>query len=103
MCGKTDLRKEIDGLTAVVTAEYDLDPYEPALFLFCGSRADLFKGLFWEADGFILLYKRYENGRLQWPRTVQEARKISNRQLESLMNGMTLEPTIHAASHGYIF
>ncbi|WP_369692918.1 IS66 family insertion sequence element accessory protein TnpB, partial [Ligilactobacillus salitolerans] len=31
--GKTDLRKGIDGLVAVVTEEFALDPFQNALFL----------------------------------------------------------------------
>ncbi len=38
-----------------------LDPYEKdILFLFCDRRSDRIKGLVWEGDGFLLLYKRLE-------------------------------------------
>ena len=30
------------------------------------------KALYWDHDGFILLYKRIENGHLQWPRNQEE-------------------------------
>ena len=57
VCGKTDLRKGIDGLAAIVQHEYNLDVYDDALFLFCGGRRDRFKMLYYEKDGFLLLYK----------------------------------------------
>ena len=46
VCGKTDLRKGIDGLAAVVAENYDLDLFDDSLFLFCGTRNDRFKGLY---------------------------------------------------------
>ena len=68
-CGHTDMRKSIDGLAAIVSQTYKLDPFQNALFLFCGKRRDRIKALYWEGDGFLLLYKRLENGSFQWPRT----------------------------------
>ena len=58
-CGRTDIRKGIDGLAEIVKENFRLDPFEKdILFLFCGSRKDRFKGLLWEGDGFLLIYKR---------------------------------------------
>lgn len=65
VCGRTDLRRGIDGLAAVVQEQYQLDPHNQSLYLFCGRRKDRFKALFWDGDGFILLYKRIENGHIQ--------------------------------------
>ena len=70
--GYTDLRRSIDGLAMIVKAQLQLDPYSTALFLFCGRRCDRIKGLLWEGDGFLLLYKRLDNGRFQWPRNETE-------------------------------
>ena len=56
-CGYTDLRKGIDGLARLVQQQFELDPFTNTLFLFCGRRRDRIKGLYWEKDGFILLYK----------------------------------------------
>ena len=39
-CGYTDMRKQIDGLAALVKLEYDLGLNEESLFLFCGRKAD---------------------------------------------------------------
>ena len=72
--GYTDLRRGIDGLASIVKFNFQLDPYEKdILFLFCGRRSDRIKGLVWEGDGFLLLYKRLELGGFSWPRTKEEA------------------------------
>ena len=63
--GYTDLRKGIDGLARLVQQQFELDPFTNTLFLFCGRRRDRIKGLYWEKDGFILLYKRLEQGAYQ--------------------------------------
>ena len=54
VCGKTDLRKGIDGLAAVVAENYDLNLFDDSLFLFCGTRKDRFKGLYWDGEGIHL-------------------------------------------------
>ena len=59
--GFTDLRRGIDGLARIIRFQFQLDPYDKnTLFLFCGKRTDRIKGLIWEGDGFLLLYKRVE-------------------------------------------
>ena len=95
VCGKTDLRKGIDGLAEVVASEFELDPYTKTLFLFCGTRKDRFKGLLWDGDGFLLLYKMLEDGRLQWPTNQAAVRKLHPKQLERLLSGWSLDATIH--------
>jgi len=92
-CGYTDLRYGIDGLSTVVQNTFGLDPFSPrTLFLFCGHKCDRIKGLLWESDGFLLLYKRLENGKFQWPRTPQEVRTMSPQQFRWLMEGLSVEP-----------
>lgn len=61
-CGYTDMRKAIDGLAAIVQQNFQMNPFQNSLFLFYGRRRDRMKALYWEGDGFILLYKRLENG-----------------------------------------
>ena len=58
--GRTDMRKSIDGLCAIVEEQLHMDPRRSALYLFCGKRCDRIKALLWESDGFVLLYKRME-------------------------------------------
>lgn len=94
-CGRTDLRYGIDGLAMIIQTQFHLNPFdEGTLFLFCGTKSDRIKGLLWEGDGFLLLIKRLENGRYQWPRSIQELKEMSQQQYEWLMQGLTVEPTI---------
>ena len=90
-CGYTDLRKSIDGLAVVVKKRFELDPFSRNLYLFCGRRSDRLKALYWEGDGFLLLYKRLEGGRFQWPRHEAEARLITQQQLRWLLEGLCVE------------
>lgn len=62
-CGYTDLRRGIDGLATIVQEQFELNPFTNSLFLFCGRRQDRIKALYWEGNGFVLLYKRLESGR----------------------------------------
>ena len=90
-CGYTDLRSGIDKLATLVKQKFDLDPFQKdVLFLFCGRRQDRFKGLVWCGDGFCLLYKRIECGRLQWPRTREDVVNLSPEDFRALMDGFQI-------------
>ena len=90
-CGYTDLRRGIDGLAAMVQKQFNLDPFTNTLFLFCGRRRDRIKALYWEGDGFVLLYKRLESGSFQWPRKESEARSLTSQQYRWLMEGLSVD------------
>ena len=95
-CGTVDLRKGIDGLAMIIGDKYQQNPFEKGtLFLFCGKRSDRLKGLLWMGTGFLLLYKRFEDGRMSWPRTTQEAAELTEEQFNYLMLGLNpLNPKI---------
>jgi transposase len=80
VCGHTDMRKSIDGLAAIVQQQFKLDLFTNSAFLFCGRRRNRLKVLLWEGDGFLLLYKRLENGHYQWPDKPEDLLEISAQQ-----------------------
>jgi transposase len=90
-CGYTDLRKSIDGLAATVQQVFHLDPFSNNLYIFCGRRNDRIKALYWEGDGFVMLYKRLEKGSFQWPRKESDVRNITIQQLRWLLEGLNIE------------
>ncbi|HWR06660.1 IS66 family insertion sequence element accessory protein TnpB [Sporomusa sp.] len=75
-CGDTDMRKSINGLSAIIQNSFDLDPFEKALFVFCNRQRNRLKILTWEDNGFWLHFKRLERGHFKWP-TVGESRTMT--------------------------
>lgn len=88
-CGYTDMRKSIDGLAAIVQQNFKLNPFQNSLFLFCGHKRDRLKALYWEGDGFVLLYKRLESGGFQWPRDAEAVKLISYQEFRWLLEGLS--------------
>lgn len=90
-CGYTDMRKSIDGLAGIVQQQFQLDPFSNSLFLFCGRNRNKMKALLWEGDGFVLLYKRLENGSFKWSREEAGVKPITRQQFRWLMEGLQIE------------
>lgn len=94
VCGRTDMRKGIDGLASIIQYEYNMDLYDDAIFLFYGGKSERFKALYWDGDEIIFLYKRINDGKLKWPRKSEEIMKLSNQQLRWLLEGLSIiQPT----------
>ena len=88
-------------MIAVVQEQFHMDPPEQnVLFLFCGARSDRIKGIIFEGDGYLLLYKRLAAGSFRWPRNRQEAMSITQEQFDWLMKGMTIVSTIREIKPG---
>ncbi len=95
VCGYTDLRYGIDSLAAIIERKYHGSLFVPnTLFLFCGRSASKIKGLLWEGDGFLLLYKRVDSGHFSWPRNSNELRSMTSEQFRWLMMGFSIDPVI---------
>ena len=89
--GVTDLRKSIDGLSAIVSAVFELDPFSDRWFVFCNRKRDKLKILRWDHNGFWLYYRRLEKGLFKWPTETGPALSITRRQLQWLLDGLTIE------------
>lgn len=89
-CGFTDMRKQIDGLSAIVRIQYEKEFDEETLFLFCGRKADRIKALYWDGTGYLLLYKRLVNQRFQWPRNESELKQVTQQEYRWLMEGLSI-------------
>ena len=86
--GYTDLRRGMEGLANIIRFRFHLDPYDRnTLFLFCGKRTDRIKGLLWEGDGFLLLYKRLDTGAFHC-RSLRSSTQCSCRDLRSLPDAL---------------
>ncbi|HET0582039.1 TPA: IS66 family insertion sequence element accessory protein TnpB, partial [Streptococcus pneumoniae] len=92
--GKTDMIQGIDSLAYLVKTHFELDPFSGQVFLFCGGRKDRFKALYWDGQGFWILYKRFENGKLTWPSTEKDVKALAPEQVDWLMKGFSITPQI---------
>ncbi len=85
------MRKGIDGLATLIQDTFELDPYSDAIFLFSGWSKDRYKCLYFDGDGFAMLYKRLDQGKLQWPRNEKEVRKLTQQELRWLLEGLSIQ------------
>jgi len=97
-CGTTDMRKQINGLTAIVECSFNLDPFDGALFVFCNRSRDRIKILEWDGDGFWLYFKRLEKGHFKWPTLKDDATMtLTGEELSYLLGGTRIELKLRRA------
>ncbi|MEG0304431.1 MAG: IS66 family insertion sequence element accessory protein TnpB [Oscillospiraceae bacterium] len=95
-CGYMDLRLGIDGLTQIIQQQFGLNPFSSNLNLFCGRHCDRVRALLWEGDGFVLMYKRVENGNFQWSRAKSDLQSLSRQEFHWLLKGLSVDqPKAH--------
>jgi transposase len=91
-CGRTDMRKSINGLSAIVEQNFELDLFGEALFAFCNGKRDRIKILEWDGDGFWLHFKRLEKGHFRWPAEGADATPaLTSEELAVLIGGAKVE------------
>ena len=91
-CGHTDMRKSINGLSAIVENSFKLDPFGGELFVFCNRSKNRLKILEWDGDGFWLYFKRLEKGRFRWPTVGSEPTMgLTSEELATLLGGAKVE------------
>lgn len=66
-CGKTDMRKSINGLCEIVQNQFQLNVTEKIIFGFCNKQRNRVKLLVWDDNGFWIHFKRLEKGTVFWP------------------------------------
>ena len=86
-----DFRKVINGLSQLVAAELEEDPFSSRLFVFRNRGRDKVKILYWERNGFCLWQKRLEKDRFIWPKADSgHSAVITGQQLNWLLDGYDL-------------
>ena len=87
-----DMRKQYDGLYALVVAELKADPLSGDLFLFTNRRRTRAKVRLWDGTGLCLYQKRIEQGRFAplWRRGEEESVEMTLSELALFLEGSTL-------------
>lgn len=80
-----DLRKSFDTLAELVRQHLRHDPLSGHVFVFLNKRSDRVKLLYWDEDGYVLVYKRLEAGTFALPRTEPGQTSVTLRAAELAM------------------
>lgn len=86
--GVTDMRKGLNGLSALAEKVLAEDPFSGHLFVFRGRRGDLLKIVWWDGQGACLFSKRLEKGRFVWPSPADGKVSVTPAQLSMLLEGI---------------
>ena len=86
----TDLRKSFDSLAELVRRQLEADPLSGQLFVFRNKRADRVKLLYWDEDGFVIVYKRLEAGTFRFPAGEAAGVEVRAADLQMLLDGVDL-------------
>ena len=62
------MRKQINGLSALVQESFSSPALSGDLFIFCNKRRNRLKILYWQKNGFCLWLKRLEKHKFPWPK-----------------------------------
>ncbi len=74
--GSADMRKGFDGLSGLVRNELGMNPLTGDVYIFINRSRNRLKMLVWEHGGFVLYYKRLEQGRFARGKVEQDAQSI---------------------------
>jgi len=86
-----DMRKQIQGLSNLVTEHLVRDPGDQCMYVFSNKARDKVKLLIWHRNGFWLLYKRLEKQRFHWPDWFEDdCMTLDHEQLDYLIDGYNL-------------
>jgi len=98
-----DFRRGLDGLLSLIQSTFGVLPQADYLFLFCDGSRKKIKVLWWDKNGFMLLYKRLEGGKFQFPKIREGKIELSRLQLECLLLGMSFISPIASKPCEYCF
>lgn len=87
-----DMRRSFDGLARATRDLLGEDPQAGALFCFVNKRANRLKILWWDRNGYCLLYKRLHRAIFVMPKVGEDGPPlIDGKQLAQLVAGVTKE------------
>jgi transposase len=83
-----DMRKSINGLSLCIAEDLACNPQDRALYIFYNRSRNKVKCLYWDKNGFVLIYKRLEKGRFQFSKSLSgDVYELTHQQLSWLLAG----------------
>lgn len=90
--GPTDMRRGFDRLAEQARVVTRQDPLSGHLFLFRSRGGDRLKALYFDRDGYVLWYKRLEEGTFKLPKLAADQASVELRasELAMILDGIDL-------------
>ncbi len=85
------MRKSFDGLSGLVRSGMKRDPLSGDVFIFLNRRRTHIKLLIWDRSGFVLYYKRLEEGTFELPVVKDENQQFNWQQLVLMLEGVSIK------------
>ena len=88
---RQDMRRSFDALALAVRERLDLDPESGALFVFASRRSNRIKVLWFDHNGYCLLYKRLHRATFVLPEATESTRPLATidaRALATIIRGV---------------
>lgn len=93
--GIADMRKGFDGLSGLVLSEMEGNPLSGDVYLFVNRRRNRMKMLVWDRSGFVLWYKRLEEGTFELPNlSGEKSVGIDWQKLVMILEGVRLNSVV---------
>lgn len=89
-----DMRKSFNGLSGLVRNELGKEPAGGDVFVFLNRNRTHLKLLHWERGGFVLYYKRLEQGTFTLPSFKDETNRITWSQLVLMIEGIVVQKSV---------
>lgn len=91
----TDMRKGFNGLSGLVTQYLQRDLLSGDVFIFINKGRDKLKLLSWEVGGFVIYYKRLEQGTFELPVGQGDEISLGYAELFLMLEGIVLDSVRH--------
>jgi len=90
------MRKSFEGLSTIIEQVFPGEFLSGAFFIFLNRYRDHMKVLFWDRDGFVIFYKRLEQGTFSWK--WGDTKPFDRREFFMLLEGITPKRLQHRFS-----
>ena len=93
----TDMRKSFDGLSGIVNTHFEMQATNGMVFIFVNKQRNKVKLLHWMGSGFVLYFKRLEQGTFELPKyAIQNGSiRLSYSQIVLLIDGLSITNVSH--------
>ena len=83
-----NMHRSFDGLAMIAQEVLKQNPLSSNIFIFRNKRADKIKMIYWDRNGFVIIYKRLVKGWFKYPKMNQSCLELSELELNLLLDGI---------------